>query len=98
MSFVTADNFFASVGYFAEGGAKACGLDSEVEEVAFFCAHALCDGSESFFYLSFVAVCLHFVETFDLLAANFGVVDLEDVDRIFMVETILVDAYDGLTT
>ena len=37
------------------------------------------------------------VETFDLLFAHLGVVDFQNVDGIFVVKTIFVDAHDGLT-
>ena len=40
---------------------------------------------------------LDVVEAFDLLFANLGVVDFEDVDGIFVVETVFIDADDGLT-
>ncbi len=96
--FVTAHDFFAGVGYFAEGGTEACGLHGEVEEVAFACADTFGDGGEGFFHLGFVAVSLHVVEAFDLLLAHLGIVDFEDVDGIFVVEAIFVDAHDGLAS
>ncbi len=43
-------------------------------------------------------MCLNLVKTLDLLLANFGVVDFEDVDWVFVVETVLVDADDGLAS
>ena len=41
---------------------------------------------------------LHIVKTLNLLLAHLGVVNLEDVDGILVVKTILVDTDDSLTT
>ena len=37
------------------------------------------------------------VKAFNLLAANLGIVDLENIDGIFVVKTVFVDTYDCLT-
>ena len=46
--------------------------------------------------LSLIAVSLQFLESLLLLQTNSGVVDLEDIDGILVVQTILVDTNDGL--
>ena len=56
------------------------------------------DGIEIGLHLSLVAVSAQFLESSHLLAAHLGVVDFEDVDGILVVECILVDAHDCLTT
>ena len=98
LCFVSSYYFFACVGNLAERSAQSGSLHGEVEQIALAGAHALGDSRESLFDLSLVAMALDFVEPFDLLLAHFGIVDLEDVDRILVVESVLVDTDDGLAT
>ncbi len=39
----------------------------------------------------------YFVQTFNLLAAHFRIVNFKNVDGVFVVKTVFVDTYDSLT-
>ena len=80
----------------------ASGTNSEVEQVVLALlafvklANALCDGLEVFLHLSLVTMSANLLQGFLLLQTHCGVVNLEDIDGIFVVETILVHADNGL--
>ena len=56
------------------------------------------DSFESSLDSSFVTTLTQIIQTSDLLLTYSSVVDLEDIDRIFLLEAILVDTDDDLLT
>ena len=54
------------------------------------------DGLKSLLDGSLVTVLTEVVESCDLLLTYSGVVDLKDINRIFLLEAILVDPHDDL--
>ncbi|OQB97069.1 MAG: hypothetical protein BWX86_00461 [Verrucomicrobia bacterium ADurb.Bin122] len=98
LGLVTAEDHFARVGDFAEGGARLGGGDGELEQVTLAGLGALGDGREGGLDGGFVAVGTELLEALDLRLAHSGVVDLEDVEGGFLFEAVLVEADDGLLT
>ena len=80
----------------------AGGCDGEVEEVVLALLaigkllHAGGDGSEVLLDLLVVALGAELLQALFLLQTHGGVVDLEDVDGILVLEAVLVHADDGL--
>ena len=80
----------------------ASGYDSQVEQVVLALlafvelTYTLGDGGQILLDLLFIAVSLEFLERCFLLQANGCVVNLEDVNGILVLQTILVGTHDGL--
>ena len=59
-------------------------------------AYAFGDGGQCLFHLFLVPSGFQFLQVFFLFQADGSVVHFEDVDRIFMVQTVFVHTHDGL--
>ena len=94
--FVTAEHFLQSIADLAQRGALAGGVDAEVEQVALASAGALGEAVQCCLDGGTVTLGTQLGQTLDLGLAHGGVVDLEGLDGILVVEAVLVDAYDGV--
>ena len=56
------------------------------------------EGCEGRLDLRCITGCFDVVKTFDLRGAHFGVVDIENVNRVFLGKPVLVDADDDVLT
>ncbi|MNL50175.1 hypothetical protein D3C87_1731690 [compost metagenome] len=82
------------VGDFADGRAGAGSLDGGRQQIAVAVAGKFGNRRQRFFDVLRIATTLGFLDPADLGRAHGGVVDLQNVDRFFVVEAVLVDADD----
>ena len=83
--------FLACIRNLTEGGAVACGLDCELEQVAALGLDSLGDGIQRSLDSGIVTVGTELLQTGDLGLAYLGVVDVENLDGILLVQTVLID-------
>ncbi|MCY1227896.1 hypothetical protein D9M72_401870 [compost metagenome] len=84
------------IGNFADGGAGTRRLDGGGQQVAFACQCDLSKRRKGLLDLDAVAPTLGFLDPADLRGAHGAVVDLQNVDRLLVVEAVLVDPNDDL--
>ena len=95
-SIETTGNLFHCVGNFAQGSTVACCLYSHLQQVAvvtaFGCASNSLQVSSNLFAITF---CSQFFQAFDLRIAYSGIINGQYIQRVFLSQTILVQANDG---
>src|SRR5574344_1531188 len=75
-----------------------CSFHCQVEQVAFVRLYALCHSFESLLYFGFVTTSFQFLQCLDLLVTRACVINLENIDRSFFLQTVFVYADGGLRT
>ena len=95
-SIETTRNFFDSVGNFAQGCTVACSLYGAFQQVAVFAAFRCCgQGCQVTGNRFRIPFRTEFFQTFDLGVTNGGVIDRQYVQRVFLGQTVFVQANDG---
>ena len=103
LSGVAPEDLLHCVGHLADGGVGATGVDAQLEQVAVGIARVRVGSSPGELLQSslaglLVTVGAKLLELGLLFLEHLGVVDLEDLEILFLIETVLVDADEGLTT
>ena len=96
--FITSYYLLAGIWYLTQRTAYLGTLHGCLKEIALTSLNHLCQCVKCFFHLLLIAVSLQFLQCLFLLLTHSGIVHLEDIDRIFMVKTILVGTHDSLLT
>ena len=92
----TTGYFFDCVGDFAQGCTVAGCLYGAFQQVAVFAAFGCCgQGCQIAGNRFRIPFCAQFFQTFDLSITNGGVIDGQYVQRVFLGQTVFVQADDG---
>ena len=94
---MTREDLFDGIGDFTQAGARLGRFHRQFEQVAVFARfRGARNGFQNLFDAGVIAVVAQFLEPLDLRGAHGGVVDGQDVDRVFMFEPVFIDADDRL--
>ena len=85
------------IAHFAHGGAGADGVHGGGQQVAGFAFCYFCNSCQRLTDLRWIAFLLDIVQPRNLRFTHLDVVDIQDVDGVFLAQLVFVDADDHVT-